>query len=57
MPQDDGTAIKDWLLLLAVRIAEVRRLMGETSISSKEADVIRDLAGSLGRPIPVGGSA
>jgi hypothetical protein len=52
VPDDESAAVRDWLLALATRIAEVRRPIGDQRISAKEAKAIRDLAHWLGRPVP-----
>lgn len=54
-PDDESTAIRDWLLNLALRIAEVRRTVGAESVSPEEASTIRDVADWLERPGPESG--
>lgn len=51
-PDDEAVAIRDWLLAMAVRIAEASRTSGEAAVSPVETSAIRDLAGWLQRPMP-----
>lgn len=51
-PELESAEIRDWLLVLAGRIASVRRVIGDGSVSADEARVIRDLADWLDRPEP-----
>ncbi|MDP1839028.1 MAG: hypothetical protein Q8L19_11055, partial [Reyranella sp.] len=51
-PDDEAVAIRDWLLAMAVRIAEASRMAGEAAVSPVETSAIRDLAGWLQRPMP-----
>lgn len=51
-PEDESLAIRDWLVSLAVRIADARREMGAGSVSEGEQGAITDLAGWLDRPTP-----
>lgn len=55
-PEPESIQIRDWLLMLAVRIAAVRRVVGDETVTPNEASAIHDLAGWLGRPEPVGPS-
>jgi hypothetical protein len=52
LPEPESTDIPDWLLLVAVRIAEARRTVGEEPISPAEAKTIKDVADWLDRPPP-----
>jgi hypothetical protein len=54
VPDDEAIAIGDWLIVLAVRIAESNRMVGGAMISVEEAAAIRDVAGWLDRPVPEG---
>lgn len=51
-PEDEAVAIRDWLLVMAVRIANASRTSGEAAVSPAESTAIRDLAGWLKRPMP-----
>lgn len=51
-PDGEALAIRDWLLVLAKRIAEARRTVGAEAISLDEASTIRDIAAWLDRPAP-----
>jgi hypothetical protein len=54
VPDDEAIAMRDWLIVLAVRIAESNRMVGGAMISAAEAAAIRDVAGWLDRPVPEG---
>jgi len=54
-PDDESVAIRDWLLALALAIAEARRTVGAESVSPDEANTIRDVADWLDRPLPESG--
>lgn len=56
-PEDESVAIRDWLLVLALAIAEVRRTVGAESVTPDEASTIRDVADWLDRPLPESGQA
>ena len=56
-PDDESVAIRDWLLALALAIAEARRTVGAESVSPDEANTIRDVADWLDRPLPESGQA
>ncbi len=56
-PEGEAVAIRDWLLVLARRIAEARRTIGAESVSPDEASTIRDIADWLERPLPESGQA
>ena len=56
-PDDESVAIRDWLLVLALAIAEARRTVGAESVSPEEASTIRDVADWLDRPLPESGQA
>jgi len=56
-PEDESVAIRDWLLVLALAIAEARRTVGAESVSPDEANTIRDVADWLDRPLPESGQA
>jgi len=51
-PDEEGRAYRQWLLALALQIADVRHGMGEPRVSPGEAEAIRELAGWLGEPAP-----
>lgn len=51
-PEEESVTIRDWLLVLAMQIAEARRMVGETSVSPTEDEAIRDLAAWLDRSVP-----
>lgn len=48
----DSTAIRDWLIGLAIAVAEARRTVGTDAISDDERKAIADVAGWLDRPVP-----
>jgi len=52
VPREESEAIRDWLAVLAVRIAEADRVVGEGPLTWDELDAIRALAGWLRRPVP-----
>ncbi len=52
VPDEEAVAIRDWLLVLAVGVAEADRVIGEPTVSWDEASAIRELAGWLKRPMP-----
>jgi hypothetical protein len=52
VPDDESEAVRDWLAVLAVRIARAERTVGEGPVSWDELDAIRDVAGWLKRPLP-----
>lgn len=52
VPDDEAVAIRDWLLVMAVRVAVASRMAGRAAVSSVESAAIRDLAGWLQRPMP-----
>ena len=56
-PEDEAVAIRDWLLVLALRIAEARRTVGAESVSPDEASTIQGIADWLERPVPESGRA
>lgn len=51
-PEDEGVAIRDWLLDLAIDVAEARRTLGERALSAPESKIIGEIAGWLDRPKP-----
>ncbi len=51
-PEDGSIAVRDWLVMLGVWIAEARHDMGGPAISDAEAGAVRDVAGWVGRPVP-----
>lgn len=51
-PAEESAAVRDWLIVLAIRVAQADRTVGEPPVSSEEASAIRDIAGWLQRPIP-----
>lgn len=52
VPDEEARAYREWLMTLAVRLADVRHEMGDTRVSPNEAEAIRTLAGWLGEPTP-----
>lgn len=52
VPADESEAVRDWMLRLAVHVAESNRVVGEGPVSWDELDAIRELAGLLKRPVP-----
>ncbi len=50
--ETDGIAIRDWLMVLAERVAASTRMMGQPPISAGEERAIRDLSKWLDRPAP-----
>ncbi len=52
VPDDESVAIRDWLLVLALAIAEARRTVGAESVTPDEAGTIRDIASWLEVPAP-----
>ncbi len=52
VPEAESIAIRDWLLLVALRVAAAYRVVGEEPVSRDEAYAIRDLAKWLDRPLP-----
>ncbi len=57
VPDDESTAIRDWLIVLAIRVARADRTLGEPPVSHEDLSAIRDIAGWLKRPIPPLGEA
>jgi hypothetical protein len=51
----EASAVIDWLVGLAVHVAEASRTVGEPTISLGEMNAIRDVAGWLDRPAPTSG--
>lgn len=51
-PDDESTAIRDWLVALAARIADARREVGAESVTEREGRAIAEIAGWLDRPRP-----
>ena len=51
-PDDESVALRDWLVGLAVQIAEAHRQVGSGPVTESEAAAIRDIAGWLDRPAP-----
>ncbi len=51
-PDDEAVAIRDWIVALAMRVADARREMGAEAVSPDEATAILELAGWLDRPAP-----
>lgn len=49
---EESEAIRDWLAMLAVRVAEADRVVGEGPMSWDELGAMRELAGWLKRPLP-----
>lgn len=56
-PDDESIAIRDWLLVLALAIADARRTVGTESVTPDEASTIRDVADWLELPGPESGQA
>lgn len=56
-PDDESIAIRDWLLVLALAIADARRTVGTESVTPDEASTIREVADWLERPAPESGQA
>ncbi len=52
VPDQEAHAYRQWLLTLAMQVADVRHGMGEPRVSPNEAGAIRELAGWLGEPAP-----
>lgn len=48
----ESAAIRDWILAMAVRVAEARRVLGTGAVSPAEDDAIVDVAAWLDRPLP-----
>ncbi len=57
VPDEESTAIRDWLIVLGIRLARADRTVGEPPVSHEEVSAIRDIAGWLKRPIPPLGEA
>ena len=51
-PEEESAAVRDWLIVLGIRIARTDRTVGEPPVSHEEVSAIRDVAGWLQRPIP-----
>ncbi len=49
---EESAAVRDWLIVLGIRVAQADRTVGEPPVSPEEASAIRDIAGWLQRPIP-----
>ncbi len=52
VPDDESAAVRDWLVVLAIRVAKADRTVGDPPVSHEELSAIRDVAGWLRRPIP-----
>ncbi len=48
----DSEAIRDWVIAVAIGIAEARRVVGIEAVSPTEAAAISDVADWLRRPLP-----
>lgn len=48
----ESAGIRDWILAMAARVAEVRRTVGTDAVSLSETEAIRDVARWLDRPVP-----
>ena len=57
VPDEESAAIRDWLIVLAIRVARADRTVGGQPVSHEEVSAIRDIAGWLQRPIPPLGEA
>ena len=57
VPDDESAAVRDWLIVLAIRLARADRTVGKPPVSHEEVSAIRDIAGWLQRPIPPLGEA
>lgn len=49
---DESEAIRDWIIALAIGIAEARRVLGTEAVSPTEAAAVNDVAEWLQRPLP-----
>jgi hypothetical protein len=52
VPDDESAAIRDWLIVLGIRVARADRTVGEPPVSHEEVSALRDIAGWLQRPVP-----
>jgi hypothetical protein len=48
----ESAAIRDWLLLLGIQVAEARKIIGEEPVNPGEQQVIAEVAAWLERPLP-----
>lgn len=48
----DSAAIRDWVITMAIGIAEARRVLGSEAVSPTEAAAVSDVADWLQRPLP-----
>ena len=48
----ESAAIGDWIITLAVAVAETRRTMGTDAVSDTESKAIAEIADWLDRPVP-----
>ncbi len=55
VPEGESAAVRAWLVALGITIGEVRRTVGEATISESEQLAIRDLTKWLDSPIPTPG--
>ncbi len=52
VPEGESVAVRDWLLLVALRVAAASRVVGEPPVSWSEVYALKDLARWLKRPVP-----
>lgn len=52
LPDAESIAVRDWLLVVALRVARANRTMGEATVTHEEVAALVELAGWLDRPVP-----